>query len=1147
MEKSSINKNIILLVLFLTSSFLNTYAQDLSIQTGHSATITDIKFSPDDKYLISCGLDNKVIIWDMSSFMQMKLLIGHKASVNAIAMNPNNNTFATASDDKTVKIWNYPNGDLLKEYKFTKAVKSIDFSPSGETLVCATDSIIFINTATNTRTKLNIKARRTFSTVKFSPNGAYVGFGGKNEYFVYIYELTYKNYVQKFRSQSNAVIFDIDNIFVFSAGDNGVIKRRTTNKSSGKKFTLWANNNWDTFFDIVQTQDYFIAANRNNLIYVFENQTGKRVCLLNGHTKEPTTITASSNGKYLASAGKDRKIIIWNLEKFTITKVIQGGANSITSMAFSDDGNFMFLTYNDGSNRIWNLANKGQMLTNTAPEPNFIQKHFFNEYSSISSFYNINHEKIFILNSLDKINRKTETVDNSVQKPLIWDIQNSGKQIFIKNNKKDTYKQYFIADTNSIIEVVFNATHTQSKSFWTHEKIIDRQTVFSADVTIFAFSKKSKRKKIKTKHLFKKSQFTIQGDVYYVNISPDGEFMIDFKNTNNGLICDLWDLTLNQKISTVLLDKQYDSGGFSPSGNYFYIACSSDSIIKIYETSSQKLINTLSGITPFAFDKNNKLCTYTDNNKNLYLYDFQSNKTIFKVNTGHQTKISDIKFNYQHKYIATSGFDGLIKFWNIETGQAIISLAAFDQTDFIYVDTNNYYYSTKGAMKYISFVLKNQLYTFDQFDIKFNRPDTVLASLDYTPASEIEIYKKAYLKRLKKMGFTNFIFDQNYNIPEINITNNADIPISTDNKTITIDIAAIDSIYELDRINIWVNSVPIFGSNGKIIKNLHTKQYSNSFEITLSNGKNKIDVTTTNSQGAESLKKSFSIICETQSPSDLYIISIGVSNYKDTTLNLDYAAKDASDVISLLGSKNKLFNNIHTYKLLNEQATSANILNMKSILKNTKVDDQVVLFFAGHGTLDQQYNYYLTTYEFDIFDFYNTVLKYEDFIDLVDSIPARKKVVFIDACHSGEIDNDKDDNTTGNNNQTITSDSTFTNGRSLWAQQFGNIPQFGKTQNSFELMKVLFADLRRGSGTTIISSAGGKEYAYESKKIQNGVFTYSLINGLKSKKADLNNDGVIMLSEIQDYVMQSVSELTKGMQNPTNRRENLDYDFVIWR
>ena len=107
-------------------------------------------------------------------------------------------------------------------------------------------------------------------------------------------------------------------------------------------------------------------------------------------------------------------------------------------------------------------------------------------------------------------------------------------------------------------------------------------------------------------------------------------------------------------------------------------------------------------------------------------------------------------------------------------------------------------------------------------------------------------------------------------------------------------------------------------------------------------------------------------------------------------------------------------------------------------------------------------------------------------------------------------------------------------------------PEFG-SQSSFELMKTIFADLRRGTGTTIISSAGGKEFAFESSKIQNGVFTYVLLTGIKSKKADLNKDGKIMLSELQKYVMETVSRLTKGRQNPTNRRENLDYDFQVWK
>ena len=55
-------------------------------------------------------------------------------------------------------------------------------------------------------------------------------------------------------------------------------------------------------------------------------------------------------------------------------------------------------------------------------------------------------------------------------------------------------------------------------------------------------------------------------------------------------------------------------------------------------------------------------------------------------------------------------------------------------------------------------------------------------------------------------------------------------------------------------------------------------------------------------------------------------------------------------------------------------------------------------------------------------------------------------------------------------------------------------------------MKELFADLRRGTGATVTSSAGGAEYALESSQWNNGVFTYSIIEGIETKKADLNKE-----------------------------------------
>ncbi len=100
-------------------------------------------------------------------------------------------------------------------------------------------------------------------------------------------------------------------------------------------------------------------------------------------------------------------------------------------------------------------------------------------------------------------------------------------------------------------------------------------------------------------------------------------------------------------------------------------------------------------------------------------------------------------------------------------------------------------------------------------------------------------------------------------------------------------------------------------------------------------------------------------------------------------------------------------------------------------------------------------------------------------------------------------------------------------------------------KGTFELSKTLFADMRVNNGSTVVSSAGGAEYALEGDKWKNGVFTFSLLQALQSNNADLNKDGVLMLSELQSFLFKNVYHLTEGKQNPTSRIENLRYDFPI--
>ena len=70
--------------------------------------------------------------------------------------------------------------------------------------------------------------------------------------------------------------------------------------------------------------------------------------------------------------------------------------------------------------------------------------------------------------------------------------------------------------------------------------------------------------------------------------------------------------------------------------------------------------------------------------------------------------------------------------------------------------------------------------------------------------------------------------------------------------------------------------------------------------------------------------------------------------------------------------------------------------------------------------------------------------------------------------------------------------------------------------------------------------------SFENEKSQNGFFTYVVLEGLKTNKADLDRNGEILVSELRDYVIVNVNKLSKGIQVPTMRREDIEFDFRVF-
>ncbi|MCI5055220.1 MAG: caspase family protein [Flavobacteriales bacterium] len=504
----------------------------------------------------------------------------------------------------------------------------------------------------------------------------------------------------------------------------------------------------------------------------------------------------------------------------------------------------------------------------------------------------------------------------------------------------------------------------------------------------------------------------------------------------------------------------------------------------------------------------------------------------------HATGIYDALFIEPKNRFYTASGDGSIGINDLEECEPIARLLPFGtENDFILTTEDNYYMASKKALNAISFRHKGQLIPFEQFDLILNRPDIVAQRLNNSSSSLIQAYRRAYGRRIKKMGFSADQLSLDLQLPYIKI--NQFQEFVTEKDQIELKLTVGDSTNRLNRLMVYSNGVPLDGIKGKPLNDIKTNGKDMTYSVPLVPGKNHIEVSVLNDKGVESIPRSVDVIRKTEEDQNLYLITIGVSDYKNDTFDLDYPVKDAQDLKKFFEQNQGLYDNIYQKELLDSDVTREKLNELGFFLKDVQINDVVIIFVAGHGLLDENYNYYFGTHDMDFNDPALRGLSIEWLEQLMDRIKALKKILFLDTCHSGEVEEDEVE--IGDDDLAML-DNVKIRAAGVGIRKKKGLGLF----NSVELMQVLFADLRKGTGATILSSAGGAEYAYESAEWKNGLFTYCLLEGLKSKSADLNKDGNIDIDELKSYVSDKVDKLSAGKQKPTSRSENIHGNFRIW-
>ena len=193
----------------------------------------------------------------------------------------------------------------------------------------------------------------------------------------------------------------------------------------------------------------------------------------------------------------------------------------------------------------------------------------------------------------------------------------------------------------------------------------------------------------------------------------------------------------------------------------------------------------------------------------------------------------------------------------------------------------------------------------------------------------------------------------------------------------------------------------------------------------------------------------------------------------------------------------------------------------------------VIAFFAGHGLLDGKAGYFFATADMQFDDPARRSLSFEALDGLLAGLRARHRLILLDTCAAGETDEDEVARKSG---QVAAGVAVASRGIKRAAAP---VP----AATELLLTRELFANLRRGSGASIIGSSSGVEYAFESSKLSNGVFTHALLAEL-SDLADFPKDYTVATLEWK--VGERVELLTGGLQHPVARQTNAEDDFLVW-
>ncbi len=1126
-------KGVVGLLLFLLHQCILAQQPKLVLPVGHTSSVSSALFSPDEKYIVTASWDNTAKIWQAEDGRLMHELKGHSASLTYACFSPDGKFIVTASKDSTARLWKASNGEFVREFrahrdwisaasfssdnkflvigswdntatvwdlasgrqlyrlsKHSGPITSVAYSQNGKYILTSSiDSTAIISNAVDGKLVQKLRGHGDWvNHAAFSPNGKIVA-TASNDGSARLWDITTGKVISvlsKHEAGINTVAFSNDGKFLltaskdFTAGlwqaaDGKLLHQLTGHEASVNTAQFSQDGKW------------IVSGSDDNTAKLWQTADGKLFGDLRGHEGPLTSCTFNKDGRYLLTSSTDNSSKVWEIPSQKLTADLKGHTSVVTSAIYSDDGKYMVTASWDHTAKIWD-ARDGKLLSNLKGHTHWINSAAFSadgryvvttSSDSTARIWSVPNGILMaqLIGHQDWVSSASFNSDASLVVTTSWDSTarvwkvSSGELVSELKGHKDMVKSaVFSADGKSVL----TASWDKTARLWNamNGNQILNLTGHTEKVRTAVFS---------------------PGDKYVLTASWDSTAR-------------LWSAD-GKLIQTLRGHKgSLNAAFFSHDGKYI-ATTSMDHSSMIWNSETGKMIVALKGhqnvINSAAFSQDGKLLVTASWDKTARIWQIPSGKLVGELK-GHTGSLKSVAWSPDNNLIVTTSEDNTIKTWNGQTGAFLYTFFSVDSTGFLVIDKDGRYDGTEAARKMLYYVCGSEIADLEQFKDLSWEPGLVgkLTGMNHEPVTA---------KRISDIEICNYT------------------PMVRDN-----GVVSGKHKFTITGRRGGVGEVQVYVNN-KLVEKYDTSQLQRSGssfilnvdpdkvkDFFVSESENTLSVKATTAGGtmlSRGVTVSASAAKKLKSNPDLYLISIGISKYKEEKLSLKYAAKDAIDFSSVLSaSAERLLNSdgkqhVFSYSLNTDDVNARWPVKegieklIDSIAIKASPDDILVLFFAGHGILQTgQKDFYLLTADATSFELdgveKHVAISTEELKDWLRKIKASKQVLILDACNSGQV---------------VQNFQEFVGKREVPADQ----------QRALE-------SLKDKTGTFILCASASGQSAYETSLYMQGLLTYSLLSGIKLG-GGLKENKYIDVTKWFNYTVDYVKQLAKeigGRQDP---------------